>query len=98
MTVWSRRSVIAGAGAARYHVREAATKEPMKIITAGLVRNQDVALDCWIQPVTGLVHSVEFSTDPMSANGSEEQVDSVLEVDQYGDKFTIVLPDELRTG
>jgi hypothetical protein len=85
-------------GAKRYHVRGTATKEQMKIITAGLVRNQDVALDFWIQPVTGLVHSVEFSTDPMSGSASEEQVDWVLELDQYGDEFTIVPPDELRTG
>jgi hypothetical protein len=85
-------------GAERYHVRGTATKEQMKIITAGLVRNQDVALDFWIQPVTGLVHSVEFSTDPMSGSTSEEQVDWVLELDQYGDEFTIVPPDELRTG
>jgi len=85
-------------GAERYHVRGTATKEQMKIITAGLVRGQDVALDFWIQPVTGLVHSVEFSTDPISASAGGEQVDWVLELDQYGDEFTIVPPDDLKTG
>lgn len=85
-------------GAERYHVRGTATKEQMKIITAGLVRNQDVALDFWIQPVTGLVHSVEFSTNSINGSAGDEQVDWVLELDQYGDEFTIVPPDEMKTG
>lgn len=85
-------------GAERYHIRGTATKEQMKIITAGLVRNQDVALDFWIQPVTGLVHSVEFATNSINSNPGDEQVDWVLELDQYGDEFTIVPPDELNTG
>lgn len=85
-------------GAERYHIRGTATKEQMKIITAGLVRSQGVSLDFWIQPVTGLVHSVEFSTDATGDNAGDEQVDWVLELNQYGDEFTIVSPDELSTG
>jgi hypothetical protein len=85
-------------GGERYHVRGTATKELMKIITAGLVRNQDVTLDLWIQPVTGLVHSVEFTTDPVSGSAADERVNWVLKLDQYGDEYTIVPPEELQAG
>jgi lipoprotein LprG len=80
-------------GGDRYHVRGTATKEQMRIITAGLVRNQDVEIDFWIQPVTALVHSVEFSTDL-----GDGPIDWSLELSRYGDEFSIVPPDELETG
>jgi hypothetical protein len=84
-------------GGARYHVRGTATAAQMKIITAGLVGNQDVAIDFWIQPVTGLVRSAEFTTAAAQDEGAvAEDVEWSLELSQYGDEFTIVPPDELQ--
>ena len=84
----------------RYHVRGTATAEQMKAITAGLVGHQDVEIDFWIQPVTGLVSAAEFSTDTIQGQ-ADESVQGVvqwdLELSQYGDEFTIVPPDELNT-
>jgi hypothetical protein len=81
----------------RYHVRGTATAEQMKAITAGLVSNQDVEIDFWIQPVTGLVRVAEFSTDTLQGQADESVVQWNLELSQYGDEFTIVPPDELNT-
>lgn len=80
-------------GGDRYHVRGTATAAQMKIITAGLVGNQDVEIDFWIQPVTGLVRSAEFTT---VANQDDGRVDWTLELSQYGEEFTIVPPDQLQ--
>ncbi len=80
-------------GGERYHVRGTATAAQMKIITAGLVGNQDVEIDFWIQPVTGLVRSAAFTTIAPNEGGD---VDWTLELSQYGDEFTIVPPDELK--
>lgn len=79
-------------GGDRYHVRGTATADQMKVITAGLVGNQDVAIDFWIHPVTGLVHSAEFTT---TAPGGAGDVEWTLELSNYGDDFTIVPPEEL---
>ncbi len=49
-------------GGQRYHVRGTAPAERIEAVTAGLVRNQDVVVDLWIDPVTGLVSAVEFDT------------------------------------
>ncbi len=46
----------------RYHYRGTAPPERIEGVTAGLVRNQDVVIDLWIHPVTGLVTAVEFDT------------------------------------
>ncbi len=80
-------------GGERYHVRGTATAAQMKIITAGLVGNQNVEIDFWIQPVTALVRSAEFTTTAAQDAGN---VDWSLELSQYGDEFTIVPPDELQ--
>ena len=82
----------------RYHVRGTATAAQMKTITAGLVGNQDVEIDFWIHPVTGLVRSAEFTTDSFQGDGDAGQVEWQLELSQYGDEFTIVPPDEANTG
>ncbi len=84
----------------RYHVRGTATADQMKAITAGLVGNQEVEIDFWIQPVTGLVRSAEFTTESLQGQtdgGAAGQVDWQLELSRYGDEFTIVAPDELNT-
>ena len=85
-------------GGTRYHVRGTATRDLMKIITAGLVRNQDVVIDFWIDPVTALVRSAEFTTDPVDVDvdGSDGRTEWTLELSRYGDEFTIVPPDQLE--
>jgi hypothetical protein len=74
-------------GGTRYHVRGTAPAEQVEIITAGLVRDQDVLIDFWIQPVTGLVHSVEFTT---SLDGGT--VDWLIELSEFGETFEIKPP------
>jgi hypothetical protein len=77
-------------------VRGTATAAQMKIITAGLVGNQDVEIDYWIQPVSGLVRSAEFTTAAPNEGDVTGDVEWSLELSQYGDEFTIVPPDELQ--
>ncbi len=76
-----------------YHVRGTATKEQMRTITAGLVRNQDVDIDFWIDPVTGLVNAVRFTTDL-----GDGDIDWMLELSRYGDDITIVPPEDLGSS
>jgi hypothetical protein len=80
-------------GGERYHIRGIATADQMKIITAGLVSNQNVEIDFWIQPVTALVRSATFTTAAPESGGD---VDWTLELSQYGAEFTIVPPDQLQ--
>jgi hypothetical protein len=71
----------------RYHVRGVAPAAQMEIISAGLVRDQDVAIDFWIHPVTGLVTAAEFTTTFDGADTSW-----VLELRDYGETFEIDPP------
>lgn len=75
-------------GRDRYHVRGTAPAEQVEVITAGLVRNQQVTIDFWIQPVTGLVSAAEFTTT--FGGGS---IGWVLELDEYGEAFEITPPE-----
>ena len=78
-------------GADRYHIAGTAPAEQVETITAGLVRNQDVEIDFWIQPVTGHVRSVEFTT---SVEGSD--VDWDLDLSEYGEDFDIQPPEGIE--
>ncbi|MGI9644388.1 MAG: LppX_LprAFG lipoprotein [Ilumatobacteraceae bacterium] len=71
----------------RYHVRGTASAEQVEVITAGLVRDQAVVADFWIQPVTGLVHAAEFTTT--FRGGS---IDWSLELSEFGEPFEITPP------
>jgi hypothetical protein len=71
----------------RYHVRGVAPATLMEIISAGLVRDQDVAIDFWIHPVSGLVTAAEFTTTYQDADSSW-----VLELRDYGETFEIDPP------
>ena len=71
----------------RYHVRGVAPAAQMEIISARLVRDQDVAIDFWIHPVTGLVTAAEFTT---TFQGAESSWD--LELRDYGETFEIDPP------
>lgn len=72
-----------------YHLTATALAENMEAITAGLVRGQDVDLDLWIQPVTGDVRAIEFSTE---FDGAVSEW--VLELREYGEEFEIVPPEQ----
>lgn len=79
-------------GGERYHVRGIAPADQVRNITVGLVRDQDVPIDLWIHPETLLVTAVEFTT---SIDGDD--ADWVLELDRYGEDFTIEAPENVTT-
>lgn len=79
-------------GGERYHLRGVAPAAEVRNVTAGLVRDQDVPVDLWIHPQTSLVTAAEFTT---TLDGNETRW--VLELDRYGDEFTIKPPENLRT-
>ena len=74
-------------GADRYHVTATAPADRVEVITARLVRDQDVQMDFWIQPVTGEVRSVEFTT---TVDGDD--VNWALDLNGYGDDVEIDPP------
>jgi len=74
-------------GGKRYHVRAVASAERMEVITAGLVRDQEVMIDFWLKRDTALVTAAEFST-VFRGNTT----DWVFELSNYGDDFDIKVP------
>ncbi|MFT7650374.1 MAG: hypothetical protein ACI8Y4_005144 [Candidatus Poriferisodalaceae bacterium] len=74
----------------RYHLRGIASADRVEVITAGLVVDQDVALDFWVHPVTALITGAEFSTLIAS-----EPTEWRLELSNYGKTFNIQAPDGL---
>jgi len=79
-------------GKSRYHIAATAPAEQVEVITARLVRNQDVAIDFWIQPVTGEVREARFAAD---FNGAELQWTLLL--GDYGEEFDIEPPQEVES-
>ncbi len=79
-------------GGERYHVRGLAPAAEVRNITVGLVRDQDVPVDLWIHPGSSLVTSAEFET---TIDGSTSQWR--LDLDRYGESFTIRPPANIRT-
>ncbi len=71
----------------RYHLRGTAPAERIESVTARLVRDQEVVMDLWIHPVTGLVTAAEFDTELDGAISSWE-----LRLTDYGAEFEIVPP------
>lgn len=74
----------------RYHISATAPAEQVEVITARLVRNQDLTIDFWIQPVTGEVREARFTAD---FDGGEVQWTLLLS--DYGDEFDIQPPEGL---
>ena len=72
----------------RYHLRGTGPADQLEVVTARLVRNQDVVIDFWVHPVTGLVTAVEFDTDDDGAVSSWS-----LRLADYGERFDIEPPD-----
>ena len=71
----------------RYHIRGTASAERVEVVTAGLVKGQDVDVDLWLHPVTALVTSAEFSTQ--HGDGTTTWV---LELSDYGEDVFISEP------
>lgn len=78
-------------GGERYHLSGTAPAEQVSDITVGLVQGQDVTVDFWIHPGTYLVTAAEFET---TIDGGTS--DWNLELDHYGDTFTIEPPANVR--
>ena len=79
-------------GGERYHVRGVAPASEVENITVGLVEDQDVPVELWIHPGTFLVTALEFET---TIDGARSQWE--LELDRYGESFTIRPPTNVRT-
>lgn len=79
-------------GNTRYHIRAIAPAEQVEVITARLVRNQDVEIDFWIQPVTGEVREARFSAQFQGA-----EVRWTLLLSEYGEEFDIQPPEGITT-
>lgn len=75
-------------GGKRYHIHAVAPAAQMEIITAGLVRDQDVTIDFWLKRDTALVTAAEFSTVYR-----DKTTDWVIELSGYGDDFEIKMPE-----
>ncbi|MGA9275986.1 LppX_LprAFG lipoprotein [Ilumatobacter sp.] len=75
-------------GVDRYRISATAPADRVEVITAGLVTDQDVEIDFWIQPVTGHVRTAEFTT---TVDG--EDVEWSLELSDYGEDFDIKPPE-----
>lgn len=72
----------------RYHLRGTATEASIEAITAGLVEEQEVEVDLWIDPVTAQVMALEMTTDE---NG--ELTSWVVEMQKYDAPIEIERPD-----
>ena len=72
----------------RYRVRGVAPAARVEIVTAGLVKDQDVEVDLWLHPVSALVTAAEFSTVHDGAT-----TDWVLELSEYGAAVDIEAPE-----
>lgn len=71
-----------------YHLRGTADRERIGIITAGLVDDQDVVLDIWIDPETGYVREAEFITIYRG-----EETTWRLTFSDFGEPIEITIPD-----
>lgn len=78
----------------RYRISGTAPAEQVAVITARLVRNQDVDINFWIQPVSGLVTRAEFSTATPGGDDAAA-IDWTLRLFNYGDDFDISPPTNL---
>jgi lipoprotein LprG len=79
-----------GEAGGRYHLRGRGPADRIEVITFGLVRNQDVDIDLWIDPVTGEVLEASFNT---LYNG--EVATWRLTFSDYGAEVEIPIPAEI---
>ncbi len=79
-----------GESGSRYHLRGRAPADRVEVITFGLVRNQDVDIDLWLDPVTAEVLEARFDT---TYNG--EIATWRLTFSDYGADVEIPIPEEI---
>jgi lipoprotein LprG len=79
-------------GGDRYHIGATAPADEVRNITVGLVEGQDVPVELWIHPGTSLVTRAAFTT---TIDGRESRW--VLDLDRYGEQFTIRPPANVRS-
>lgn len=70
----------------RYHLQATAPGERISVVTAGLV-DDDVAVDLWVHPVSGLVTALEFGVDVGTG-----RTDWTLTLERYGEPVEISPP------
>ena len=75
----------------RYHIRGDAPAERVEVITFGLVQDQDVVVDMWIDPVTGEVTEAEFVTKYRG-----EEATWRLAFSDFGEEVDVPIPEELN--
>jgi len=81
-------------GQPQYHITGSAPAVRIETITAGLVVDQDVDLDLWLDPDTGHVLEVSFDTETAAGISTWE-----LRFFDYGVEMEIVPPEDLaRSG
>lgn len=80
-------------GRATYHLRGLADQERVELITAGIVRGQDVILDLWIDQQTAYVLAAEFDADYRG-----EATQWRLTFRDYGKDVTVSAPESCDGG
>lgn len=73
-----------------YHLRGTAPAARVEKVTAGLVDDQDLEIDIWVEKDTALVRSVEFTNDHDLGTSSWR-----LDLDSYNDEMTIEIPENV---
>jgi len=70
-----------------YHLSGTASAERIAVVTAGLVQDQTIPIDVWVDPVTALPHRVEFTA---TFDGNE--TNWLLELSGYNEDYIIEPP------
>jgi lipoprotein LprG len=76
-----------------YHLRGLADQERVTLITAGIVRGQDVVLELWVNQETGQVVAAEFDADYRG-----EATQWRLTFRDYGEEMTVTAPESCNGG
>ena len=74
----------------RYHLRGRGPANRIEVITFGLVRNQEVDVDLWLNPVTAQVTEAAFTTEYDGGEATWR-----LTFSDYGVEVSIPIPDEI---
>jgi len=76
-----------------YHLRGLADQERVELITAGIVRGQDVILDLWIDQETAFVLAAEFDADYRGQETAWR-----LTFRDYGEAMQVTAPESCNGG
>jgi lipoprotein LprG len=79
---------LVGEGDDGLHLRGVASAARMAAVTGGLVDDEDVAVDLWVDPATSLVTAGRFTTGE-----GDDASEWELELHDYGATFEIEAPD-----